>query len=340
MRLRIAASALAAALVPAGCGGAGGGSATVGPGPGGDAVTATFAAPEALAVDAAGNLYVSELEGNRVDRIAPDGTFAVVAGTGAAGFAGDGGPAVRAELNAPAGLAIDDRGRLLVADRHNDRIRVIDAGGAIRTVFRGSGTHLDDPVGIALAADGTLVVADELNARVVRLDEAGVLHRVAGGRAARSALSRPWYVVVDRDGSVVFSDVGASRIRRVDEGGTLTNVAGTGEAGFSGDGGEAAAAELDYPTGLALGPDGGLYVSDTNNSCVRRIDPNGTITTVAGFGTQGFSGDGGPATAAEHDSPEGLAIDEAGNLYIADQRNNRIRRVDTNGVIDTVAGSG
>jgi sugar lactone lactonase YvrE len=339
MRLRIAGSALAAALALPGCGG-GGSSPVTGPEPGGAATGATVQAPEALAVDADGNLYVSELAGNRVDRIAPDGTFAVVAGTGDAGFAGDGGPAVDAQLNSPAGLAVAGDGRLLVADHHNDRIRAIDARGAIRTVFGSAHARLHDPVGIAFADDGTLVVADELNARVVRLDESGALRRVAGGRAARQALSHPSYVVVDGDGSVVFSDFFANRVRRVDESGQMTNVAGTGEAGFTGDGGAAASAQLDFPTGLALGPDGSLYVSDTNNSCVRRIDRNGTITTVAGFGTEGFSGDGGPATDAELDSPAGLALDAAGNLYIADQRNNRVRRVDTDGVIDTVAGSG
>jgi len=329
---------LAAVLLLAGCGS--GSPEVSGPAPGGAAMQAAVESPEALAIDGHGNLYVSELDGNRVDRIAPDGTFAVVAGTGAAGFSGDGGPATKAELNEPTGLAVAEDGALLVADHRNNRIRAIDDRGAIHTVFGSDRAGLRAPVGIAVTDDGSLVVADELNARVIRLDSEGTVHRVAGGRAARSALSHPSYVVVDRDGSVVFSDVVANRVRRVDESGLMTNVAGSGEGGSAGDGGMAVAAELDYPTGLAFGPDGSLYVSDTNNSCVRRVDSNGTITTIAGFGTQGFSGDGGPATDEELDSPAGLAFDAAGNLYIADQRNNRIRRVDTHGVIETVAGTG
>lgn len=308
-------------------------------------------APEALALDARGDLFVSEFSGNRVDEIMLDGTLTVVAGTGMAGFSGDGGPAARAQLNAPGGLIVTAQGQLLIADHHNGRIRVVDTGGVI-TTFKGSvAAGLNDPIGIALGHDGSLYVADEQNARVVRIEPSGTTMIVAGGTSAtlhpgdghpaiEAALQHPSYVVLDPVGNVLFTDFLDNRIRKIDGKGVITTLAGTGSLGFSGDGGLASAANLNFPTGLALDAHGNLYVSDANNNRVRKIDGLGVITTVAGNGDAAFKGDGGQATVASLSAPAGLVLDGAGNLYIADQGNDRVRRVDTKGVITTVAGGG
>ena len=161
-----------------------------------------------------------------------------------------------------------------------------------------------------------------------------------GGPATEAALSHPSYVAVDTAGNLYVSDFLANRVRKVDPEGVITTVAGTGAAGFSGDGGPAIAAELSFPTGIAFDGDGNLYLSDADNNRVRKVDPAGVITTVAGTGAPGFSGDGGPATAAELDAPAGLAVSADGRLYIADQGNDRVRRIERDGVITAVAGGG
>jgi sugar lactone lactonase YvrE len=307
-------------------------SRNTGPPPTGAATHAQLSEPEALAFDPDGNLYVSEFSGNRVDRITSDGTLTVVAGTGSPGMSGDGGPAVKAQLNAPTGLVVEAGGRLLIADHHNNRIRVVDRAGVINTV-RGSVTAgLRDPIGIALDK-GILYVADELNARVLRIKRSGTATIVAGGGkdtpgdgglATNALLLHPSYVLLDQNGDLIFTDFMDNRIRRVNRNGVITTIGGN--------------ARLNFPTGLALDAAGNLFVSDTGNNRVRRIGLDGVITTVAGNSANGFGGDGGPATKAELTSPAGLAFDDAGNLYIADQGNNRVRRVDTNGMITTVAG--
>ena len=351
-RFAAAACLLGCTAVLAACGG-GSPAAAAGSGPtaGGAATHARIRAPEAVALDADGDLYVSEFDGNRIDEIKPDGTLTVFAGTGSAGLSGDGGPAVKAELNAPGGVVIAADGRLLIADHHNNRIRVVDQGGAITTLHGSVTAQLADPIGLALAGDGSVYVADELNARVLRIEPSGKVVIVAGGAGAslhpgdggpaiKAALQHPSYLVLDATGNLLFTDFLDNRIRMVDRNGVITTIGGTGSAGFAGDGGSATAAELNFPTGLALDAEGNLFVSDADNNRVRRIDRDGVITTVAGDGAAGFGGDGGPATVAKLNAPSDLAFDGAGNLYLADQGNNRIRRIDADGVITTVAGRG
>jgi sugar lactone lactonase YvrE/Tol biopolymer transport system component len=228
-----------------------------------------------------------------------------VAGNGTLGFSGDGGPATAAELHAPVGVAVDAAGDLYIADYNNQRVRKVSPSGTITTVAGGGNSGLGD-----------------------------------GGPATAAALARPSGVGVDVAGDLYIADTFNNRVREVSPSGTITTVAGNGTAGFSGDGGPATAAELDGPSGVAVDAAGDVYIADTVNGRVRQVSPSGTITTVAGNGTAGFSGDGGPATAAELSYPYGVAVDAAGDLYIPDASNNRIRKVSPSGTITTVAGGG
>jgi sugar lactone lactonase YvrE len=277
-------------------------------GDGGLAIRARLAYPDSVAVDAAGNVYFADVLNSRVRRIDSRGVITTVAGSDTAGFSGDGGPATDAQLASPVGVAVDAAGNLYFADLGNDRVRRVDTHGTITTVA-GSGTGL-----ATFAGDG--------------------------GSADHARLNAPDDVVVDASGNLYISDYANYRVRRVDTRGVITTVAGTGVPGFSGDGGPATRAELDAPDGLAVDAAGNLYIAEGGDERVRRVDTHGVITTVAGTGTQGFSGDGGPATRAQLWSPKYLATDPAGNLYIAELGNERVRRVDTHGVITTVAGAG
>ena len=147
-------------------------------------------------------------------------------------------------------------------------------------------------------------------------------------------------MALDAAGNLYIADTGNNRIRKVDSAGTISTIAGTGERGFGGDGGPAGGAQLDWPYGVATDAAGNLYITDTQNDRIRKVDSAGTISTIAGTGERGFGGDGGPAVQAQLQSPNGVALDGAGNLYIADTRNNRIRKVDSAGTISTIAGTG
>jgi sugar lactone lactonase YvrE len=320
-------------------------------------------APEALAFDADGRLFVSEFTGNKVDVIDPDGGVAALAGTGASGYSGDGGPAIEAELSAPTGMVFDAAGNLFLADHHNGCIREVDAADIIDRLWGDCGTlgfegdggpaldaQLNDPIGIAIDGDGRLWIADELNGRVRRVNGDGSIETIAGGGTVKPAnakdgtaatklrLSHPSYVAIDDSGNVYFSDFIENVVMRIDPSGGATRVAGTGTSGSGGDGGPATEAELNFPTGLALDGNGNLFISDAENHEIRMVDADGIITTVAGTGEAGYSGDGGPAVDAQLQAPAGLAFDPSGRLVIADQGNNLVRLVDEAGVITTIAG--
>ena len=315
-------------------------------GDGGPAVEASLWHPEGVTVDGGGNLYIADWGNHRIRRVDGSGVITTIAGIGESGFGGDGGPAAGAWLNTPLGVAVDTSGNVYIADTYNDRIRRVDGSGIITTVagtgesgFGGDGgpageAQLDSPRGVAVDGSGNLFIADANNGRIRRVNSLGAITKVA------SRLHWPTGVAVDGLGNVYIADTVDHRIRRVDAGGTLTTIAGIGESGFSGDGGPAVEARLNHPRGVAVDEGGNVYIADTWNQRIRRVDPSGGITTVAGIGEGGDSGGAGPATEAVLDWPVGVAVDGSGNLYIADTYNNRIRRVDTSGTLTTIAGTG
>ena len=275
-------------------------------GDGGPATSASLYEPEGVAVDAAGNLYIADTNFNRIRKVSADGTISTVAGNGSDGYLGDGGPATIAVLNLPNEVAVDAAGNLYIADTHNSRIRMVTPAGTITTFAGGgSGNGLGD-----------------------------------GGPATSAMLYWPNGVLMSAGGTLYIGDTYDHRVREVTSNGIITTLAGTGSQGYGGDGGPAASAQLNQPGGLAMDPAGNVYVADSGNNRVRKIAPDGTITTVAGCGCAGPLGDGGPATSASLAWPSGVAVDAAGNLYIADYENNRVRRVDPSGTIRTVAGNG
>ena len=331
-------------------------------GDGGEAVAARLAYPEAVAVDRSGNLYIADSENHRIRRVDGAGRITTVAGTGERGYGGDGGPAVAARLNGPTGIAVDSEGALYIVDRENHRIRRVDGAGTITTVA-GTGergysenggpaveARLNYPEDVAVDEAGNLYIADTRNRRIRRVDGAGRITTVAGnggvgfgggGRpAVRVSLNYPVGVAVDGARNLYIADRLNQRIRRVDATGTITTVAGIGWSGYSGNGSPALEVRLRSPSGVAVDGAGNLYIADSGNHRIRRVDKGGTITTAAGIGKSGYSGDGGPAAGAWLHTPEGVAVDKTGNLYIADSGNHRIRRVGATGTITTVAGSG
>ena len=326
-------------------------------GDGGPATSASLSLPTGVAVDAAGNLYIADLGNSRVRKVNTSGIITTAAG---GGTGGDGGPATSALLW-PAGVAVDAAGNLYIADQYHNRIRKVSPSGIISTVagngtpgFSGDGGPATSASfsagGVAMDAAGNLYIADGGNNRIRRVDASGIITTVAGnglykfggdgGPATTASLSNPCGVALDAAGNLYIADSGNKRIRKVSPSGIISTVAGNGTRGFSGDGGPATSASLYYPTGVAVDAAGNLYIADRGNDRIRRVNAAGIISTLAGNGTYGFSGDGGPATAASLRLPTGVAVDAAGNLYIADTYNGRVRKVTPSGTISTVAGGG
>jgi sugar lactone lactonase YvrE len=334
-------------------------------GDGGPALNAQLSDPAALAFDVAGNLYVSDWDNNRIRKIALDGIITTVAGSGKRGYSGDGGPALGASMDEPTGIAVDGNGNLYIADTHNFCVRKVSRDGVIttvviRSVAAGTGpwpvrTQLGYTYGVAVDGAGTLYVTDSDGIR--KLSPAGELTTVAkggpafsgdGGAASSSTVYEPVAAAVDRAGNVFIADKGNYRIRRIGANGVIATVAGTGfSPEFAGDGGPALNARLnlcsgcqDHASDLAMDAAGNLYIADTGNHRVRRISANGVITTLAGNGTMGYSGDGGPAIRAQLSLPTSIAIDRTGNLFIAESYGSHVRKVAPDGTIKTVLDTG
>jgi len=283
------------------------------------------------------------------------------AGTGDSAYAGDKGPAFKAQLNNPVYTALDTSGNLYVADWGNNVVRRIDPAGTITTVI-GTGTagytgdggpaaaaELWNPNALAVDDSGNLYISDWGNNVVRKVGVNGKISTFAGtgiygyagdgGPATQASFRWPTGVAVDKTGAVYISDSNNNVIRRVDASGTISTFAGTGGNTYAGDGGTALSAQFDNPTGLAI-EDGNLFITDYNHHAIRKIDSLGVITTIAGNGLGGFSGDSGHAVDAELKYPGEISLDSLGNLFIADTGNNRIRRVDSLGRISTIAGNG
>ena len=266
---------------------------------------AVWGTPAALSVEVSGTgpfIYQWQHDGTNL----PNNIITTIAGNGTTGFAGDGGPATNAVFFYPLGMAMNSAGNLYIVDELNERLRRIAPNGIITTVA-GNGT------------DG---------------------YSGDGGQAVFASLSTPQGAAVDAANNIYISEAGNQRIRKVDAYGYISTFAGNGTAGYAGDGGPATSASLNYPNGMAMDPAGGLLVADSGNARIRRIGPDGIITTVAGNGAKGAGGDGGAATNASLNYPEGVDVDAQGDIFIADMGNNRVREVDTNGIITTIAGSG
>ncbi|OJJ19189.1 hypothetical protein BKI52_20470 [marine bacterium AO1-C] len=393
-------------------------------GDGGNALAANIN-PFQLVVDKAGNIYFTSFGHHVVRKVdASTGIITTIAGTGARGYSGDGGPATSAQLNSPTGIALDSKGNVYFSDRRNSRIRKIDANTGIITTVTGSGTDdytgdgglasaatVASPEGLLIDANdniyiadydnavvrkidattgnistiagggsqttegvqalqaqlvvyrlgidnnGNLYVTDDSDYYIKKIDNAGVVTTFSGngnsdlfrgywgdvGPATSALFNSPGTVITDASGNVYISDGTNHRVRKIDATtGNISTIAGTGVKGFSGDGGPATAAQINFPSGLVFDTNGNLYIVDLNNHRVRKVDATtGNISTVVGTGVAGFSGDGGLATAAQLNFPRSIAIDGTGNLYIVDRSNHRIRKVDAGtGNISTVAGTG
>ena len=289
-----------------------------------------------------------------------------IAGTGVAGFGGDGGPATQAALFYPCDVAVGAGGNLFVADEFNNRIRQVDTNGIIQTVAGigssgGIGSFSGDnstatsaginlPTGLAMDSAGNYYIADSWNSRVRKVDTNGIITTVAGtngagytgngGLAVNAKLNYPANIAMDALGNLFIADSSNNCIRKVDGSGIITTVVGTGVAGYFGDGGLAVNARLSAPTGVALDGQGNLFVADMGNNRIRLVNPAGVISTLAGNGVATFQGDSGSAINASLNQPDDILADGFGQVYFSDSANSRIRLIGANGIITTVAGSG
>ncbi len=285
-----------------------------------------------------------------------------VAGSGATGYSGDGGPATSASFDYPMGITMDTLGNLFISDHYNHCLRKVITGGVITTIagtinsgFSGDGgqaitAQLNLPSGIALDRQGNIYIADYFNFRIRKITSSGIITTIAGngmygnsgngGLATLAKIGHPYNIKINKFGDIYFTDEGFHCIRKINTLGIISNIAGTGTPGFSGDGGLATLAKFEFPQGLALDAKGNIYIADTYNMRIRKIDTLGIITTIVGIGTQGFSGDGGLSNLAQLDNPAAVDVDFNGNIYIADYWGNRIRKVNQAGIISTICGTG
>ncbi len=291
---------------------AGSGAAPYFGGDNGPATTARLHAPTGLAVDTAGNRYIADTVNNRIRKITPAGIITTIAGTGDAGSKGDNGPATFAQLNGPRSVAVDSQQNVYVADSGNNSIRKITPGGTIQTVAVQLAVGLNNPEYVATDAQGSLYIADTGNGRVLKVAPSGSISTVM-------LVLQPSAVTVDGSGNTYVS--AATAVSRITPAGTLSTV-------LNG---------LNSPRGLAITQTGDLIVADSGANVVRRLSSTGVLSTIAGTGAAGFSGDGSPASAAQLNSPADVVVDLSGTIWIADSRNNRVRALMPTSIADAAA---
>lgn len=330
-------------------------------GDGGPAASAALTSVNDLAADLNGNLFIADAV--RLRRVDPLGIILTVAGDGYVHSVGDGGPATSAQLFQPSALTLDFAGNVFIADSGTQRIRQVLHDGTM-TTLAGTGTAargaadgspaanvaLNTPMGVAMDSSGNVLVADTYNHRVLLVTPAHAIRSVAGtgtGGASPEGtpplvaqLRAPRAVCADRMGNLYIVDTSNHRVLRLSPGGTLQTAAGNGSKGIAGDGGAARFAQLNTPSACALDSAGNLFIADTANHAIRKVNPAGTISTVAGIFDAGSTGDEAPATAARLSSPRGVVVDDSGDIFIGDTGNHRIRQVTPDGVIHTIAGTG
>ena len=320
-------------------------------GDGGPVVSAEINQPDGIALDAGGNIYFSDWGNNCIRKINTAGTVTTIAGNGTSGYFGDGGPASAALLNQPGQLYIDASGNIYFPEAGNHVVRKISSSGMISTVagsgipgFSGDGlsattARLNTPIGIAFDVPGNMYIGDFYNNRVRKVNTSGIISTYAGTggsgfgsdgvAATTTTVYHPNYVLTDVANNLYISDNDNHRIRKVTPSGIISTFAGNGVGSFGGDGSPATAASIYFPAGLAFDAVGNFYLADYYNSRIRIVNTSGTISTYAGNGGFGYSGDGIPATAAELNYPIDVAFDHAGNLLVCDFTNNRVRRIGT-----------
>jgi hypothetical protein len=324
-------------------------------GDGGAATSAQLNQPVGVTLGPNGEVYLADMANNRVRKVV-GGTITTVAGTGAAGSSGDGGPATSAAIDAPTDVAVDSQGRIYIVEYGGHRIRRVSTAGTI-TTFAGTGqpggtgdggpataARLTSPTGLAINAADELLIADYGNHRIRKVSTSGTISTVAGngtsgfsgdgGAATLARLDLPADIAIDASGNVFVAEDGNHRVRKVTTGGTISTVAGTGAASSTGDGGNATSATLNRPIGVDVDSTGAVYIAEFGGHRVRRVGSNGVITTAAGTGTAGYLGDGGPATSARLNSPVRVTLAPGGDFYIPDFSNNRLRRVEGLGAPD------
>jgi len=316
-------------------------------GDGGPATAARFSNPNGVALDAKGNMYIADIYNDRIRKVDANGVITTFAGRFGGTFGGDGGPATEAGMFDVAGVAVDAAGNVFIADMDNNRIRKVDAAGKISTVagngvygFTGDNvtatqTALSSPAAVAVDAAGNLYIGDLFNHRVRKVNAQGVITTFAGtgaagydgdnGLATQAKIDIPEGLAFDRSGNLYIADSAEDVVRKVDTSGKISTFAGTGQGGFTGDNGQAKQAKLSSPRGVVADAAGNIYIADAGNDRIRRVDPGGVITTVAGNGQSGYNGDGVVATQTSLYEPVGLVADPYGVIFFADSYNDRIR---------------
>ena len=323
-------------------------------GDGGAAISAQLNYPTGVAVDISGNVYIADKENHKIRMVSSAGIITTFAGTGAQGNSGDDGAAISATLYWPKGVTLDISGNVYIADTYNRKIRMVNKNGIITTIA-GSGTQGDSgdgdaaisaqlggPSGVSVDISGNVYIADYYSNKIRKVNTAGIITTIAGtgiagdggdgGAAVSANLNSPYGVSVDISGNVYIADYWNHKIRMVNSAGMITTLAGTGVQGDGGDDARAATStQLNDPFGVSVDISGNVYIADLGNHKIRMVTRTGIITTIAGTGTPGDSGDGGAATSAQLYYPNGVSVDISGNVYIVDSVNHNIRVVGPRG---------